>query len=141
MKIDKYLLTEQDIKNIELKANIDNEINKQLKIKYGDLINEQSEKYKINYNDLDTSENNRYVLKREYNKQDNIFSCLFFGFISIAGITNAILSSIYCGFVIQNVWILVAWGIISVALIYLGIKGILIKRKIKKNLKEVGLKL
>lgn len=141
MKVDEMLITEQDVENVETKNNIDSYILEQLNKEKVTLITKKCNERDVNYYELIDSENKIYKLKREYDKHDKNFECLFFGLISIFGIINAILSSIYCGFVIQNAWILVAWGIVSVLLVYLGIKGIIVRHKIKKNYKELNLKL
>jgi hypothetical protein len=141
MKVDEMLLTKQDIINSKIKNNIDGYVLERLNKEKTDLITNECDERRVNYYELIDSEDKIYLLKREYNKHDKNFECLFFGLLSIFGIGSTIFSNIYCGFVIQNLWILIAWGIVSVALIYLGIKGLIIRHKIKKNYKELDLEI
>lgn len=141
MKIENFLLTEQDIRNIELKERIDRQIDTKIQIEYINLRNQQSEKYNINYEDLSTSESNKYGLKRLYNNHNRVFECLFFGGLSLAGITLTLLSKICNGFEIQNMPIFIIWIISSIIAVIYGFKCLTLRRKIKKNFKELGLKI
>jgi len=141
MKIDNYLLEEQDIRNIELKDRIDDKINTKLQIEYINLINKQSEKYNINYDILSTSENNKYILKREYNFYDGWQIFFIFGVFTEFPWLLMSYIIIFKEVKIEFSWFFVFLIIIGIVLISYGSKGFVVRRKIKKNFKELGIEI
>jgi hypothetical protein len=141
MKIDNYLLTKQDIENIELKEKIDDEINAQLQTEYINLINSQARKYNINYNELGASEINKYTLKKEYNFYDCNGMFITFGIFSEIPFLLMIYVTLFRGVKFEFPWFILFLIVIGIFLITYGSRGLIIKHKIKNNFKELGIKL
>lgn len=137
------LLSERDIENLKLKEVIDESVQPKLDKAIEDIINKEYKDNNADRDEIDDSYMRGYKLERLYDKHSQAVQVVVVGVFLLAlfiALFNGVMQDCQgaeFGKLVPNYSALTLLFAVAVTLIIQGIKGIIIRRQIKDNLKQL----